>query len=101
MSREWPRSIALLLIAVAIPFSLAGFLIMSEHWGTLPSSALNILPWQVTVALLILPGLIPIRYLRWTPEWRIAAGLIYFLSAFCIMPLYGLFFACRFTGDCI
>ncbi|HZB70422.1 MAG TPA: hypothetical protein VE403_08685 [Sphingomicrobium sp.] len=91
----------MLIIAVAIPFVLVTFLGMLEHWESVPPSAFNVLPWQFNMALVILPGLIPISYLRWELEWRIVAGLIYFLTAFLILPLYALVFHCMFTGDCI
>ena len=95
------RSVALLIIAVAIPFVLVTFLVMLEHWEAIPASAFNVLPWQFNIALVILPGLIPISYLRWDPEWRIVAGLVYFLAAFLILPLAALVFHCMFSGDCI
>lgn len=101
MSRKFPKSASLLLIAIAIPLGLAALLTMLEYWGIIPSSAFDAIPWQFRVALLILPGLVPISYLCWAFRWRIVAGFIYFATMFAILPLYGLVFSCAFTGRCL
>jgi len=100
-SRDWPRSVAILTIGAAVPLLLVGILIVLEYWGAFPRNAFNAVPWRLTVTLAVIPGLIPISQLRWRPEWRIVAGLLYFLAMFAIIPLYAVVFACTFTGDCI
>ena len=102
VSRNLPKSAALLVIAVAIPPTLASMLIMLEHWGIVDMSELTRpLPWQLIVAIVILPGLIPVSRLRWPIEWRIVVGLLLFMAMFAVLPLYALVFSCTFTGDCI
>jgi hypothetical protein len=102
VTRDWLWSVTLLLAAVVIPLALVTLLVVLDHWTRLElNKLLGPLPWQLNVSLMIVPGLIPIAYLRWGLGWRIAVGFIYFAAMFAILPLYGLVISCSVTGDCI
>jgi hypothetical protein len=91
----------LLVIAVAIPLLLVSLIVMLDHWDIISTSLLTRLPWQLNVAILSVPGLVPVACLRWPAQWRIVCGLVFFVGMFALLPLFGLVFSCTFTGDCI
>jgi hypothetical protein len=89
-------------LSVAVPLSIVSILIALDYRGIISLHEIPLsIPRGLLVVALILPGLIPLRYLRWPVEWRLIAGLIYLISMFAVIPLYALIFACTFTGDCI